>query len=205
MAKSSAVPVRGLRTDASPEEQERAIIAAAIFEFSDVGVRRANIDVVARRAGVSRSTLYRRFPNKEELLAAALRETTGHISAQIMYAIEGLGPTQAITEAFRVALSEVGQNALLRRILTDESGMAATLFGFLGADTNTVLETFSTGVAKSLRKAGATMSDTDLRVASELLVRLGTSLLQAPSPAIDLSSDAAVIEFGEKFLAPLVW
>ena len=51
------------------EEQERRIIDAASSEFVRSGVRRANIDRIARDAGVSRSTLYRRFPSKDALLA----------------------------------------------------------------------------------------------------------------------------------------
>lgn len=205
MANSPASSARLLRTDASPEQQERAIIAAATFEFSDVGIRRANMDLVARRAGISRSTLYRRFPNKEELLAAVMRETASQITTLIQHNVQGLSPTEAIVEAFRVALAQVQQNPLLRRIVTDETDMAGTIFGLLGRDTDVMLDTFATGVAKTLRTAGASMSDDDLRVASELLVRLSTSLLQAPSPAIDLSNDDAIATFGEKFLAPLVW
>ena len=40
------------------------ILAAAEVEFAETGVRKANVDTVAARAGVSRSTLYRRFASK---------------------------------------------------------------------------------------------------------------------------------------------
>lgn len=196
---------RLLRTDATPEQQEEAIIAAAGFEFSDVGIRRANMDLVARRSGISRSTLYRRFPNKEALLAAVLRKTSTEIGQEVLKRIQGCTPTQAIVEAFRVAREQVEANALLRRILTTDTDLAGGIIGFLGPDMDVVLDTISTSVAKTLRVAGATMPDHDLRVASELLVRLSTSLLQLPSTAIDLSDDDAVTRFGETFLAKLVW
>ena len=80
-----------------------------------------------------------------------------------------------------------------------------TIFGFIGLDMRTVLDTISDSVAKSLRMAGAAMPDDELRIASELLVRLSTSLLQTGSGAIDLSDDAAIAELGEKFFAKLVW
>ena len=65
---------RKVRNTASPADQEAAILAAAAAEFAEVGVRRANIDEVAARAGVSRSTLYRRFPNKDALLYAVAND-----------------------------------------------------------------------------------------------------------------------------------
>ena len=113
--------MRGLRTDASPEEQECAILAAATFEFSDVGVRRANMDLVAQQGlRISRSTLYRRFPSKEHLLTAVMQQACDQITAQISLRVEGLGLRETIVEAFRVALTEVEQNGLLRRIITEE-------------------------------------------------------------------------------------
>ncbi|MBH0776761.1 TetR/AcrR family transcriptional regulator [Nocardia bovistercoris] len=194
-----------MRTDATPSEQERVLVDAAAHEFADVGIRRANMDLVARRAGVSRSTLYRRFPNKEELLTAVLRQTSTSIGRRIVARIDGMPPTDAIVEAFRVAVAEVDASPLLRRIMTSDTDLAGSIFGFLGPDMAVVLDTISTGVADALRAAGATMPDGDLRVAAELLVRLCTSLIQAPSPVIDFADERAVTEFGEKFLAKLVW
>jgi len=205
MARASGISARVLRTDATPEQQERAIIEAATYEFADVGIRRANMDLVARRAGISRSTLYRRFPNKEALLAAVLRNTSTDIGQHILTRVAGCTPSEAIVEAFTVAVRQVESNPLLRRILISDTDMVGTIFGFIGPDMELVLDTVSASVAKTLRSAGALMPEKDLLIASELLVRLSTSLLQGSSRAIDLSSDAAIAEFGDKFLAKLVW
>src|SRR3954467_8489546 len=48
----------------------RAILDAALIEFERQGFQRVALDDVARRAGVSRTTIYRRFANKDELVAA---------------------------------------------------------------------------------------------------------------------------------------
>jgi AcrR family transcriptional regulator len=50
-----------------------AIIAAALEELADNGFRGVAIDAVARRAGVGKSALYRRWPSKVEMTADALR------------------------------------------------------------------------------------------------------------------------------------
>ena len=46
-----------------------AILDAAVVEFERHGFRRVALDDVARRARVSRTTIYRRFSNKDELVA----------------------------------------------------------------------------------------------------------------------------------------
>ena len=56
------------RSTATPSEQEEAILKAAAEEVALVGIGRASMDVVARQAGVSRSTLYRRFPSRDLLI-----------------------------------------------------------------------------------------------------------------------------------------
>ena len=53
------------------------ILDAAREVFEQYGARRANVDDVARAAGISRSTLYRAYPNKEALLAAVVARETG--------------------------------------------------------------------------------------------------------------------------------
>jgi AcrR family transcriptional regulator len=54
---------------------DQAILQAAVELFIDHGVEGANFEQIAKRSGVSRATIYRRWNSKEELLAAALRGT----------------------------------------------------------------------------------------------------------------------------------
>lgn len=50
-----------------------AILAAVAAELADNGVRGLTMDAVARRAGVGKSALYRRWPSKVEMVAELLR------------------------------------------------------------------------------------------------------------------------------------
>ena len=45
------------------------ILDAALVEFDRHGIRKVALDDVARRAGVSRTTIYRRFANRDDLVA----------------------------------------------------------------------------------------------------------------------------------------
>ena len=62
---------RGLRADAA--RNRAAIVAVARDVFAEHGLE-APLELIAARAGVGIATLYRRFPTREKLVAAALVE-----------------------------------------------------------------------------------------------------------------------------------
>jgi AcrR family transcriptional regulator len=53
-----------------PDEATARILRATLEQAELVGVRQITMDDVARRSGVARATLYRRFPNKGALIDA---------------------------------------------------------------------------------------------------------------------------------------
>ena len=53
------------------EQAEQAIIEATLEVFAEKGFEGVCVELVAARAGVGKATIYRRWPNKEELLLAA--------------------------------------------------------------------------------------------------------------------------------------
>ncbi|MCK2219255.1 TetR/AcrR family transcriptional regulator [Actinomadura sp. ATCC 31491] len=54
------------------QEADLAILAAALDLLIEVGAEQTSIEQVARRAGVTRATVYRRYAGKTELLVRAL-------------------------------------------------------------------------------------------------------------------------------------
>lgn len=57
----------------APEERPAQIIRAAIEVFGEVGLARARLEDIARRAGISKGTIYVYFPDKEELFKEVVR------------------------------------------------------------------------------------------------------------------------------------
>jgi AcrR family transcriptional regulator len=70
------------------DEDDRLLDAARDCVLA-VGVRRTTVTDVARRAGVSRMTLYRRFPDLEGVLAALMTREFGRLVAQAAAQAEG--------------------------------------------------------------------------------------------------------------------
>jgi AcrR family transcriptional regulator len=66
------------RKDARPEE----IVAAALEEFVERGFAATRLDDVARRAGVTKGTVYLYFESKEALFRAVIRQTIVPVIAQ---------------------------------------------------------------------------------------------------------------------------
>src|SRR5690242_21796930 len=65
------IPARGRPRD---PQRRQAILDAAMALIAEVGYDRASVDAIAARAGVSKPTLYRRWPHgKPELVADAVR------------------------------------------------------------------------------------------------------------------------------------
>ena len=65
------IPSRKMRADAA--RNRAAIVAVARDVFAEHGLE-APLEAIAARAGVGIATLYRRFPTREKLVAAALVE-----------------------------------------------------------------------------------------------------------------------------------
>lgn len=57
------------------QESEEAILDATMDLLSELGFRAVTVEAIAARAGASKSTIYRRWPTKENLVIAAFART----------------------------------------------------------------------------------------------------------------------------------
>jgi AcrR family transcriptional regulator len=101
---------RPLRADAR-RNRER-VLAAARAEFSEHG-REAQMDDIARRAGVGVGTVYRHFPTKEALIEALVVDSFEAIAAQARAALDVEDPWDAFCSVlWRGAEVMAGDRAL---------------------------------------------------------------------------------------------
>ena len=105
-----------------------AILDAAVVEFEQHGFRRVALDDVARRARVSRTTIYRRFSNKDELVAAVIERENVRLFANIAVELKNAGPqSNYFVEAFTLSIMKFRRHRVLDRMITDEPGLVIEL------------------------------------------------------------------------------
>jgi AcrR family transcriptional regulator len=100
-------------------DADAAILRAALEMFLERGVDGTSIEQVARRAGVGKVTVYRRWDTKEDMIAQAIESARGEIpdvpvdgqsdlplADQVAHAIPSIAETAA-TPGFRALVSRV--------------------------------------------------------------------------------------------------
>jgi AcrR family transcriptional regulator len=80
MSRNSAAPVSAAavgepRWRRLPEERPEQILNAALVVFGEHGLAGARLEDIAKRAGLSKGTIYLYFPNKEALFREMVRHT----------------------------------------------------------------------------------------------------------------------------------
>lgn len=88
------------------EETRQALVDAAFELFAERGFASVTMDEISRAAGVSRSTAYRRFPTKEELVL----EVPRHWLAAFDGAAESLADDTTLAEAIRATCMAVARH-----------------------------------------------------------------------------------------------
>lgn len=98
--------------------QADPILDAAHATVLDFGVRRATVIEVARRAGLSRMTVYRRYPDGAALIRALMAREFGALVATVDEEVAGLatGFERAVTATVRT-VELLQEHPLLRRLL----------------------------------------------------------------------------------------
>jgi TetR/AcrR family transcriptional regulator len=176
-----------------------AILDAAREVFEQYGARRANVEDVARAAGVSRSTLYRSYPNKETLLLAVIERETGAFFDELDRVAADLPPQEAVVECFVRGMSMMRDIPVLGRLATTEPEMVTGLQG-----SGSMILVHTERVARTLRRSGARMPDDELHLVAELLLRLASTFLLDPGGSLDVTDPDAVRDYAKRYLSPLV-
>lgn len=179
-----------------------AILDAAQQVFEQYGARRANVEDVARAAGVSRSTLYRAYPNKDELLEAVLTRQAEEFLNELDAASTGLPPREAVVESFSRGIALTREIPLLARLVETEPEI---ITGMGGLSNTSLIIALAGQVAATLRRSGATMPTDELNVVAELMMRIAYTYILNPGGNLDMTDDTAVRDYARRYLAPLVY
>lgn len=119
------------------------VLAATLNLFAEHGYARLSIEAVALRAGVNKTTVYRRWPSKSELLAAAfmtLRDDdpeppdSGSLGEDLLQILRRLAaqmatPTRrAIMQALLLENADPELQAIIKRMREERPAIPAIVF-----------------------------------------------------------------------------
>lgn len=197
---------RARATQLPDDETADRIVGAAYEQAEDFGLRRFTIDDVARRVGLSRVTIYRYFPKKDQLLDALLMRELNRFLTKVDAVVAAQPtPDAKLTEGVFFALEFLREHRLVNRMLRTEPEL---LLPHLTVKGNGLLVAAREWIAEHIRaqvSAGhLALPDPDIDVVSELVVRVVISLVLTPETVFPLDDPDARQRFVDLYIAPAV-
>ena len=180
-------PSRGRPRSADVDE---AILRATAELLTNVGVDATTIHAVARRSGVSRASIYLRYPNRDALITAAIRTAigrdpipaTGDLERDFHRAAQQVRAVLA-SERFRIVLPR-----LVEGLLKPRTAHAAITFDMLAPNRSLLVDEY-----RSLAGAAGFRDDLYANLVVDMLIGgLLTRLLVTGSPPTPADARQAV-------------
>jgi AcrR family transcriptional regulator len=102
------------------DDTTTALLDATRAAILDFGVRRTTLTDVARRAGVSRMTVYRRYPDVQALLRELMTREFGELLARVDAEAEGPDARARLVRALAAGTSALREHPLFQKVMAAE-------------------------------------------------------------------------------------
>lgn len=180
-------PSRPNSPSGSSVDTATRILDATLATMADHGIARLSLEDVARRAGLSRQTVYRYFPSKGDLVeATVLREEQVFIAAMVSAAGRQRELESALRAAIEAAMRTGQAHALLNRLLATEP---ESLVALVTTDRGPVLSAARQALQEILSAWLPRVPKARLLMAADAVARLVVSYVV--NPPADSSSQVA--------------
>ncbi|MFI1919454.1 TetR/AcrR family transcriptional regulator [Nocardia sp. NPDC020380] len=203
-----SVPTILQRILEKPRTEGEQLLESALSAFLDFGIKRTSMGEIARRAGISPATLYRRFESKNELVeAVGVREAQRFVAEidQRVQLVSHNGSTveDQLVEIFVAFITLLANNKLVQRLLRTEPDV---ILPRLTTQAGPVLAVGRTYLAEKLRalQISGTVPNFDADLVAEVLARLGHSLVLTPDGLIPLADEQAARDFARRTMLPMI-
>ncbi|HEY1969982.1 MAG TPA: TetR/AcrR family transcriptional regulator [Pseudonocardia sp.] len=188
------------------DETAHRILGAAATQAEEFGLRRFTIDEVARRVGLSRVTVYRYFPKKDQLVNALILRELRRFLTQLDAVVDSHPTSVAkLTEGVLFCLDYLRSHRLLSRLLRTEPEF---ILPHLTTKAGPVIAAARDWIGRLIRAeitAGrVSLPDQDVDLLAELLVRIVISLVISPDTALPIDDPAARRRLVQLYLNPIV-
>lgn len=184
------------------------IMDATLEELAATGLSELVVEDVARRAGVTRMTVYRRFGDRQRLIEATMARESARLLAAVAAADDpGADPVERIVRTLTTSLTVARRHPLVSHWLATDPG---ELLDAVLANDAAVLRAGAAYVAATIRGASGAARPSrgsrgpDADRAGDLLVRLYAALVLMPPPSVDLDDPRQVEALARDLIAPIL-
>lgn len=177
------------------------ILAGALSCFQEVGIQRTSMDDIARAAGVSRITVFRRFDTKDQLVQVVVLRVIAEVNTVIRKAfLAEKALEKALTAALMASLRAFRDHPLFAKVVRTEP---QSLVQTLTADGATVIALVRASAVDWLgTTGGGPLSDEDAELVAETVTRLGISLMLTPTGLIPIDDDKRMRAYLARYIVP---
>lgn len=201
-AETARLLARALASDEQPvgDAVSERILDAALALAAASGLRHLTMDDVARRAGVGRMTVYRRFSGRAALVDALAVRECRRCLARIQAAIDAAASAdERLVALFTATLAVIREHPLLARLARVEPDALLSELTRDGSAIFRLVHDFLVEVVKEGQHSGE-LAAGDPAVLAELGLRLGLSFVLMPDSTLPLEDEATV----RALIAPLL-
>lgn len=180
------------------------VAAAGLEEFAEHGIRRTSMEDVARRAGVSRMTVFRRFESKQGLVEVVIAREVRRGMEELDLVWDGAETLEErLVEGFVFAGRYVRDHPLFDGLLRREPEV---LLPPLTIDGGPVVGLYRALIAKRIRaEVDAGRAETsDVDGVAEVIARLAISLLLTRDGDITVDDPESVVRLVRLAVLPML-
>lgn len=180
------------------------ILAAARRLLLEFGLRRTPLADVARAAGVSEATLYRRFATRDDLLRQLFTRETQAFLGQMDEHAGGIDdPAESLAAGFVFFMRALTRQELGARLIqTDPEVVLPLLTTGAGPWLRAGREYVAAQMAKAVRRHDVEFNGDPQQIA-EVMVRLSHSLFLTPETSLPVGDDDRLAAFARTVLVPM--
>ncbi|WP_054812739.1 TetR/AcrR family transcriptional regulator [Nocardia arizonensis] len=186
------------------DELDEKILDAALQRILQVGIRRSSLDDIARRSGINRVTIYRRFSGKENLIETVLNREIQRILAEATAIVETTpGIAAQIEETVLFVLRLTRTHPLVTQMLAVAPEEALEFYTVRGEELVSQGISFIVSVLQAAQSRNV-IDRYDPQPVAELVARFAHSLMLTPSAGVDFADDEAARTFVRTTFVPLM-
>jgi AcrR family transcriptional regulator len=184
----------------SSDPEHLRLLDAARAEFVQHGCRRTSVGDIARRANVSRPTVYRRLGDKDQIVRAVMfREVIDSLTNASDVVMALPTPAERAVEGFVRGVIAYQNNPLMSAIQRFDTDVLGPLAAPINSEWMQILRKL---IASTL--AGPDFPRDAAVRAAELMLRVAISLLLAPSEVLPIDTEERARWFAATYFVPII-